>query len=179
MCKVSFGELELVIKLQGLLEDAAVAALALNGVHEATRVVLVRSIGMTRGMVPIRRTGMDDVAAIQDASTLFHETVICDFGNEHITLSCQPVRHMRMVALGSYAPNPDLLGKELRRMSDCHVQHAIVAKAANGGDAASAETVMREHSSAIECSRLFVGPREANLIPTLFQAVCDHKPDET
>ena len=134
--------------------------------------VMGRSIEMTEGMVPIRRISMDDVAEFQEASTPFNETIMRDCGNEHVASSYEPIRHMPMAALGTCAPNPDLLDKELLRMPVGHARHVIVAKAVEGGGAARAETVMRECiSAAFEYFSRFVGPREADHIPTLFQAV--------
>ena len=87
-------------------------------------------------------------------------------------MSYEPIRYLPMAALGTYAPNPDLLDKELLRMSVGHAQHVIIAKAITDGDARRAETVMREHSNAtFEYARLFVGPREADHVPTRLQAV--------
>ncbi len=172
VCKVSLGDLEMVIKLRGILEGAAAAALASNGVQEGTRMNLTRSIEMTEPIVLRRQISMEDVAVFQDANTLFHETIMRDCGNEYIALSYEPIRHLPMAALGTYAPNPDLLDKELLRMSVGHAQHVIIAKAVEEGDAGRAETVMREHSNAtFEYARLFVGQRVAEHIPTLLQAV--------
>ncbi len=170
--KISLEDLEMVIRLRGVLEGAAAAALALNGAPEPTRADLARSIEMTEGIVRKRSISMDDVAVFQDANTLFHETIMRDCGNEYIALCYEPIRHLPMAALGTYAPNPDLLDRELLRMSVGHAQHVVIAKAIDDGDAMRAEAVMREHSNAtFEYARLFVSPRETDHIPTLLQAV--------
>ena len=87
VCKVSLGDLEMVIKLRGILEGAAAAALASNGVQETTRKDLACSIEMTLRIMLRRRISMDDVAAFKDANALFHETIMRDCGNECIALS--------------------------------------------------------------------------------------------
>ncbi len=118
--EVNLRELEMVVKLRGILEGAAAAELASNGVSEATRKDLARSIESTEAIVTRRRISMDEIVIYQEANTLFHETIMRDCGNEYIALSYEPIRYLPMAALGTYAPNPDLLHKELLRMSIGH-----------------------------------------------------------
>ena len=84
--KVSLKDLEMVIRLRGILEGAAAAALASDGAPEATRKALARSIEMTEAIVLERRVSMDEIGVYQGANTLFHETIMHDCGNEYIRL---------------------------------------------------------------------------------------------
>jgi len=151
------GDLETIVALRGVLEGVAASSMAKNGMTDAVRRDLTRSLMMTENVVRKRSITLEDIDVFQDANTLFHETIMNNCGNEFVKLSYEPIRHLPLAALGTFALNVDQLEKEILRMSVGHAQHVVIRKSIEDGDAMRAELVMREHSNAmLEYDKLFV-----------------------
>lgn len=165
---VRLQELEQLLRVRGILEGAAAASMARNGLSHSSRQALTQSIAMTDGIVRKRQVSADDIEVYQHANTIFHETIMGQCGDEYIQLAYQPIRHLPLAALGTHVPDMDQLDREILRLTVGHAQHTIIRQAIETGDAMRAETVMREHSNAtLEYARLFVGDNVDAHIPTL------------
>ncbi|MBX2836719.1 MAG: GntR family transcriptional regulator [Gammaproteobacteria bacterium] len=166
--KVRLQDLEQVLRLRGILEGAAAASMARNGLSEASRRRLNQSIAMTDGIVRKRRLVAEDIEIYRDANALFHETIMEQCGDEYILMAYESIRHLPLAALGTHVPDMDQLDREVLRLSVGHSQHSIIRQAIESGDAMRAELIMREHSNAtLEYARLFVGEEVDAHIPTL------------
>jgi len=165
---VRLQELEQLLRVRGILEGAAAASMARNGLSKTSRRTLAQSIAMTDGIVRKRQIDAHDIELYQDANLMFHETIMEQCGDEYIQLAYEPIRHMPLAALGTHVPDMDQLDREILRLTVGHAQHTIIRQAIETGDAMRAESVMREHSNAtLEYAKLFVGDNVDAHIPTL------------
>lgn len=165
---VRLQDLEQLLRMRGILEGAAAASMARNGLTDASRRALSQSIAMTDGIVRKRQVDAHDIEIYQDANTIFHETIMRECGDEYILLAYEPIRHLPLAALGTHVPDMDQLDREILRLTVGHAQHTIIRQAIETRDPMRAELVMREHSNAtLEYARLFVGDNVDVHIPTL------------
>lgn len=165
---VRLRELEQLLHMRGILEGAAAASLARNGLSTDTRKLLSQSIAMSDNVVRKRRLNEKDIEVYQNANTLFHETIMEHCGDEYVQMAYESIRHLPFAGLGMLIADLKQLESEIVRLTVGHAQHTIVTQAIETGDATRAEMVMREHSNAaLEYARLFVGDDIEAHIPSL------------
>jgi len=165
---VRLRELEQLLHMRGILEGAAAASLARNGLSQSTREALSDSIAMSDSVVRKRQLKASDMENYQDANTLFHETIMKDCGDEYVQMAYESIRHLPFAALGTVVPDMKQLDSEILRLTVGHAQHTIIRQAIETGDATRAELNMREHSNAaLEYARMFVGDYVEAHVPSL------------
>ena len=155
---------ENLLRVRGALEGLAAWHLANSGLRESARSRLERSLELSRRLVGIERLTAKDASAYQEANTVFHTTIMETCDNEFLQLAYERIRYFPMAALGALSFDLDQPRREALRVAVGHAQHAIIFEAIRSGDAARAESVMREHSHAtLNYAKVFTEEGEARL----------------
>lgn len=137
------------VQVKAVLEALAARHLAQDGIRDDTRQKLQTSLNMTAGLAVSPSISEADIEVFQDANTIFHEAIMMDCGNEFVLKSYERIQHLPLLALGTFAFDPTQLARERMRLTVGHAQHVIIFDAIKSGDAARAESNMREHANAI------------------------------
>ncbi len=154
---ISSADVEKSIAVRAVLEGLAARTLAEKGLSKSAEETLLQSIAITEKVLDADIPDTDYIGGYQDANILFHETIMRECGNELIEYAYERIAMLPLTALGTLAFDKSNLRREQMRLTVGHSQHVIIFDALKKGDAARAETMMREHSHAtLNYADLFV-----------------------
>lgn len=145
------------IEVRAVLEGLAARNMASIGMSCEVEAKLRASIAKSAALLETDEPEQDLIGGYQEANVVFHETIMFHCGNELIAHTFERIRHLPLTALGTLAFDQTHVKREKMRLTVGHSQHVIIFDAIQKGDAARAESMMREHSHAtLNYSELFV-----------------------
>ncbi|MBT5267221.1 MAG: GntR family transcriptional regulator [Rhodospirillaceae bacterium] len=142
------SEIANAIEVRGVLEGLASRLATENGLGTETQDTLEDCL--TRGDRLLAKGYLieDDIDEYHDLNVLFHSTILAASGSLAVEVALKRNDNLPFASVASVAIDKENLEIEYKRLSFAHMQHRIIFEAILSGQAARAESVMREHANA-------------------------------
>lgn len=149
----SVNDIMQAVQVRGHLESLAARLMAQSPGRDNLLPTLRDAISEIDRLITIGNMDSESLKLMQQQNAVFHSAILDGCGNDFVAFTCNQIRHLPMLEVGSMVFDRQVLStkegveRSLFRLKIGNSQHKVIYEAIQKGDAVRAEGVMREHSN--------------------------------